>query len=603
MYFAGIKLNLLSLGGLALGVGMLVDNAIVVLENIYRHRSEGRSMKEAAEKGTREIMLAISASTLTSVVVFLPIVFIEGITGTIFKEMALTITFSLLSSLLIAITFIPMVASRILKLEYRLEGRRSLGTWLMDIWDKQYQRLYRGYKRLLCGCIKRKAATIGTASVIMALSLISAVLIGYEYFPSMDEGYITLEVSLPRGSSLSETHEIAMVVQDRLDEIPEIRSIVMNLGAGGFVLDRSTTENAVITAGIGKAGERKRSIKQISDDIRKEMKDIPGAIIEITDSGNVMGFSLGSNEVEIRLYGEDMDKLRSMSEDLSAMVKGIEGIRDVTCSVEEEALEAVIHINRSKAALYHLTTAQIADSVITAVNGSVATQYQYRGSQIDVRVSSGTMGTKSIEALKSVALKSALGVSIPLSEIAEIKIEKTPATILRNNQRRCVTITAGTNGRALNHITRDIEKRFKGYTFPSGYSYGFGGQQEELFRSFDDLALALVLAVFIVYMLLASQFESLLHPFTIMLTVPLSLTGGLIALLITGYTLSIPSFIGIIILVGIVVNKHIVLIDTINRLREEGHTREEAVLKAGPLRLRPILMTTLTTLLGMLPWL
>jgi HAE1 family hydrophobic/amphiphilic exporter-1 len=367
------------------------------------------------------------------------------------------------------------------------------------------------------------------------------------------------------------------------------------------VLDRTTTENAVITAGIGKTGERKRSIEQISDDIRDKMKDIPGAIIELTDSGNVMGFSLGSSEVEIRIFGDDMDKLRRMSEELSSMVRGIEGIRDVACSVEEEALEAVIHINRSKAALYHLTTAQVADSVITAVNGSVATRYQYRGSQIDVRVSSGAMGTHSIEALKSVALKSVLGVSIPLSEIAEIKIEKTPATILRNNQRRCVTITAGTNGRALNHITRDIEKRFKHYTFPTGYSYGFGGQQEELFKSFDDLALALVLAVFIVYMLLAAQLESFIHPFTIMLTVPLSLTGGLIALLLTGYTLSIPSFIGIIILVGIVVNNTIVLIDTINRLKEEGHTREEAVLEAGPLRLRPILMTTLTTLLGMLP--
>lgn len=603
MYFAGIQINLLSLGGLALGIGMLVDNAIVVLENIYRYRWDGMNKKEAAEKGAKEVMLAISASTLTSVVVFIPIVFIEGVTGRVFKEMALTITFSLLSSLIIAITFVPMVASHILNLEYKVHERGKVNVWTraLDAWERFYQSVLTRYRSQLRRCLAKKNATLGVAIILMFLSLSSAFLIGYEYFPSMDEGYVSIHVSLPRGSSLSETHEVAMAVQSRLHQVPEVKSIVMSIGEGGAILDRSTVENAAITAGIGKIGDRKRPLREITDDIRKNLRHIPGAVIQLSNSGNIMGISLGTSVVEIRLFGEDMDRLRFMAGDLKERLAEVDGIRDIESSVEDLTEEAVIHIDRSKAALYQLTTAQVADSVLSSLNGSIATQYQYRGSQIDVRVSSSQYKANSLEALKSVALSSPLGVSIPLSEIAEIKMEKTPATILRYDQKRCVTLTAGTNGKALNQITRDIEKALECYDFPKGYTYGFGGQQEELYKSFDDLFMALILAACIVYMLLAAQFESFIYPFTIMMSVPLSLTGGLLALFLTGKTLSIPSFIGIIILVGIVVNNAIVLVDTINRFRQNGMSREEAIFEAGPQRLRPILMTTLTTVLGMVP--
>lgn len=599
MYFSGISLNLISLAGFALGVGMMVDNSIVVLENIYRHRRQGMEMVRAAELGAKEVMLSITASTLTTVIVFVPIIFVEGMTGKVFKEMGLVITFSLMASLLVAITFLPMMASKILSIEY---GRKkSFLSKLFDLWDSFYSIVARKYEKLLRTSLNRCKTVIGIAIILFLLSLFSLAVVGFEYFPSMDEGIILIEAVLPKGSTLAEANEMAFIVQDFIKEIPEVQSISMTIGNSGYVFDRSNTEKAAISVDVGSVEKRSRTIAQISSDIRNKLKNIAGAKIKVNEESRVMGFSIGYSAVDIRVSGEDTDTLKKISSDLMEMLKNIKGIEEPESTIDEEVEEALIKIDRDKVLLYGLTTAQVGQAVRTGVNGIITTRYEYRGADIDVVIC--TFGNKpsSIEDLKNISIQSPRGVSIPLMELAEIQLERSVSNILRNDQKKTVSITADLKDKSINKVTADIDKLFSEYNFPSGYSYSYAGQQRDFIDSFDALLDALILSVIIVYMLLAAQFESFLHPFTILLTVPLALTGALLALLITGKTLSIPAFVGIIILVGIVVDNAIVLVDSINQSRKEGMSAKEAIIKSGPLRLRPILMTTLTTILGMLP--
>lgn len=599
MYFSGISLNLISLAGFALGVGMMVDNSIVVLENIYRRRHEGMEMLQAGEIGTKEVMLSITASTLTTVIVFVPIIFVEGMTGKVFKEMGLVITFSLMASLLVAITFLPMMASKILSIEF---GRKKVFlAKLFDLWDSFYNVVAQNYERLLKASLKRCRTVICISVILFLLSLISLPTIGFEYFPSMDEGIILIEVVLPKGSTLSETNQMAFKIQDRIKDIHEVQSISMTIGNSGYVLDRSTTEKASISVDVGSIEKRKKTIVQISDEIRNKIKDIAGAKIKVNEESRVMGFSIGYSAVDIRILGEDIDTLKRISSDITVILKNIKGIEEPESTIEEEIEEALIKIDRDKALLYGLTTAQVGQAIRIGVNGVISTRYEYRGADIDVVVC--TLGNKpaNLQDIENISIQSPRGISIPLMELAEIELDRSTPNILRNDQKKTVSITADLKDRSINKVTADIDKALSEYEFPSGYSYSYAGQQKDFIDSFDALFDALILSVIIVYMLLAAQFESFFHPFTILLTVPLALTGALLALLITNKTLSIPAFIGIIILVGIVVDNAIVLVDSINQCRKEGMSVKDAIIKSGPLRLRPILMTTLTTILGMLP--
>ncbi|NLU51398.1 MAG: efflux RND transporter permease subunit [Clostridiaceae bacterium] len=603
MHLSGITLNLISLAGFALGVGMLVDNSIVVLENIYRYKNEGRSIREASEIGAREVMLAISASTFTTIAVFIPIIYVEGLAGKIFKEMGLIMTYSLLSSLIVSITFIPMVASRILKADEKEREikRKHLLSRLFGIWERFFSRLRQCYERFLKICVERKTVVIFMVLVVFCLSLIALPYVGYEFFPEMDEGIIEIEVVLPKGSSLKESSDMAFWVYDRVKGIPEVKDIIIDLGNSGFALDQHSTEKAVVTVNVGRVNERRRKIKAISNEIRKLTQDITGAKLKISDNSRVMGFSIADKKVEILVSGEEMGQLKKISGDIAGKISSIKGLRDIETSIDQEITEASIKIDRNKAAFYGLSSAEVGQSIRAKVNGIIASRYKFRGSEINIEIGSSEGYAKSLQDIKAITIQSPTGATVPLTEIAEITLEKSPYNIIRNNQKRTVSITADIYGRALNEITRDIDKILGKYPFPAGYSYSYGGQQKDLFESFDGLTDALILSVIIVYMLLAAQFESLLHPFTILLSVPLSLTGAIASLMIAGKTLSVPAYIGIILLVGIVVDNAIVLIDCINRLRQEGKSLKEAVYTAGPLRLRPILMTTLTTILGMLP--
>lgn len=605
VYFAGVSLNIVSLGGLALGVGMLVDNAIVVLENIYRHRNEGYSRVEAALMGTQEVGGAILASTLTTIVVFLPIIFTEGVAADIFKEMALTITFSLLASLAVALTLIPMLSSKFLKMVKLHEASKNKTmNKLFDKWDYAIDAVDMIYQRILVWVLKHKRKTSLIVVGIFVFSLMLIPIIGSEFFPKMDEGRFDVSIQMPKGSLIQNTDEVTKKLESLLVKIPELEMLHANVGGSDNLfggIGGSNSDSATINVTLKPLTERKRSTSQIVEEVRNSIKNIAGAEIKISEVSSSFGGMSGGAAVSIQINGPDLEMLKEISKDVEGLVSNTEGTRQVESSVSEGRPEAQIYINRDKAAAYGLSTTQIASVIRTAVEGRVATTYKVDGKEIDIKVQYPEDKRRTLEQLKSVTLPSPLGMNVPLLDLAEIRIEQGPTSINRSNQERYVTVTGDVFGRNAGDVNKELKEKLKEYKLPDIYSIKFTGEDQQMVEAFASLGLALILAIFLVYMVMAIQFESLIHPLTIMFSVPVAYSGSIFGLALTNKPLSVPAFIGVIMLAGIVVNNAIVLVDYVNTLRGRGLSREEAIIKAGPTRLKPILMTTLTTILGLLP--
>lgn len=604
IYFAGVTINIVSLGGLALGIGMLVDNAIVVLENIYRYRNEGYSSIEAALSGTQEVGKAIVASTLTTIVVFLPIVFTEGISAQIFKEMALTITFSLLASLIVALSFVPMLSSKFIKIVKPHEASgRELRNRIFDKWDKTINSIDKLYQKILVWVLKHKRKTAFIVLGIFLSSLILIPFIGSEFFPAMDQGMFSIDIELPKGSLVENTNEVAKELEELLSNIPELDTMHVSVGGSNILsgMVGSSGDSATINVTLKPLSERKRSTSEIVEEVRKSIKNIAGAEIKVEDlSTSFVGMSSGS-AVSIQISGPNLETLRLISKDIEKMVMNTEGTRQVESSIAEGRPEAQIYINRDKASAYGLSTTQVASVVRTAVDGRIATTYKLDGTEIDIKVQYPEEKRKTLEQLKSISLLSPLGMQVPLMDIAHIKIEEGPTSINRANQERYVKVTGAVFGRSTGDVNGELKNKVMDYKLPDEYSIKFTGEDQQMVEAFSSLKLALILSVFLVYMVMAIQFESLVHPLTIMFSVPVAYSGSIIGLAITRNSLSVPAYIGVIMLAGVVVNNAIVLVDYINTLRGRGLEKEAAIIKAGPTRLRPILMTTLTTILAMIP--
>ena len=597
LYFNDITLNLMTLGGLALGVGMLVDNSIVVLENIYRFREQGFNRIEAAIKGASEVSMAVMASTLTTIAVFFPIVFVEGITSTIFKELAITVTLSLVASLVVALTLVPMLSSKLLVVD---EGKKKLRLFrfINSGFDRIFNSIDLRYRKILNWALDHRKSTVIIALAVFVVSMASIFSLGAEFLPAMDQGQFMVNVSLPVGSELHSTNEVLTEIEEKLKEIDEIQSVFTTVGSGGMM--GGSSNSGSVTGILKPLDQRTVSTDHVVKQVRKLVKDIPGAEINVEAlSNSMMGF--GGSPITVEIKGDDLKTLEEISEDFKKIIGEVEGATEVKTSLSEGIPEVQIRINREKASQYGITSGQIASAVRGLVSGTVATRYKFEGDEIDVVIKGDDILRESISNLETVPIDTPYGVSVPLSQVAEIIVEKGPITINREGQSRVVSVTGQIVDRDLASITRDIEAKLSKYNMPQGYSYEFGGQNELLNEAFTDLVLALILAVILVYMVMASQFESLLHPFIIMFSVPLAFSGGALALFLTGIPLSVPAIIGFIILAGIVVNNAIVLVDYINTRRSEGEERREAVVNAGPIRLRPILMTTLTTVLGLVP--
>lgn len=597
LFFAGETLNVLTLGGLALGVGMMVDSGIVVLESIFRYRQNGYSLIEAAKKGTEEVGMAVVASALTTVAVFLPIVFVEGIAAMFFKPMALAVSFSLIASLVAAITLVPMLSSNLLhKVEVGEEGMVRM----QNVVARSLTKLNAQYGRLLRWALgRRKTVIFGTlGALILSLGLIP--LIGAEFTPPMDQGIITINVELPTGSQLAETGEAVAKIEEVAGNIPEVVMVSSSVGSpGGVNFNQMATEEfAQLFIRLLPVSQRERGIDEIVAEIRAGTEKIPGADIKVDsmESGGAPNAAL-----EVSILGDDLETLRELGDIVAEEVRKVPGAVEVETSFGDGRPEMEIVVDRDKASYYGIGTGQVLSTIRTAFQGQVATRMKTGDNEIDVTVILPEEYREHMENLHEVMVSSPSGVIVPLTEIAEWTEEKSPDLIKRRNQSREVMISGDIQGRDLNSVIKDIKERLSHISIPSGYTIEYGGLSKEMAESFSSLTIALLLAVILVYMIMASQFESLLYPFIIMFSLPPTLIGVIFGLAVTGRSLSVNAFIGMIILAGIVVNNAIVLVDYINQLRKKGLSRFEAIVQAGPVRLRPILMTTLTTVLGLVP--
>ncbi len=595
VYFAGLDLNMMTLGGLALGVGMLVDNAIVVLENIYRYRQLGYSPVQAAVEGASEVGLAITASTLTTVIVFLPVVFTSGLTSEIFKELSLTIAFSLIASLLVALTLVPMLSSKLLRL-----GR----TQVINPEGVQIKGVTKWYKAILAWCLNHRKSTIALTTLVLVASLALIPRIGAEFLPAMDSGEFSIDIYMAKGTVLEETEAIVAKVDEVLAGIPEIEAVTTTVGTGlgmDFSSFTSQGDRAGYYVRLVNTAERTRSTNEIIEEVRQQVAGLVGAEISV-QSLSMMSMGGSTKPINIKIQGPELDTLRKISDDLVELIKAVEGTREVESSIDDGRPELQVSLDRNRASALGLTAYTVASHIRTAVQGTTATQYRVDGEELNVIVTLTDEDSRDILSLRNLLIPSPIGVTVPLSEVAELKVVEGPNAISRENQQRTVYVSADIVGRDLNSVTTDIQARIDEYPLDGLYQIELAGQSEEMISAFNDLFLALALAVLLVYMLLASQFESLVHPFTIMMAVPLAVIGVLIGLFVSGQNLSVVSIIGIIMLAGIVVNNSIVLVDFANILRRrDGLSTYEALLTTGPIRLRPIMMTALTTILGLIP--
>ncbi|ADQ14300.1 efflux RND transporter permease subunit [Halanaerobium hydrogeniformans] len=587
MFFADVNLNVISLGGLALGVGMLVDNAVVVLENIYRYRSMGQGRIEAAKEGSSEVGMAIVASTITTVVVFLPIVFVEGLAGELFKDLALTVAFSLLASLMVALTLIPMLSSKYLKVTQKeIERGKTEG------------KIRKKYRSLLTSALNHRWVIIGILLVSLVGSFALLPRIGFEFIPATDQGDISISYNLPVGTVLSESDQAAAKIEEILFDLPEVETVIANIGSGNMMQTATSSHTGNFNVSLVPASERDRTTIEVMEEIRQKV-NIPDLDINVSEQGGPGGGD--DKPVNVRLRGDNLEILEREIQRAVMEIEDIEGLVELEDSFDEGRPELHLKVNRSMSSRFGLNVNQIANTVRSAVSGDVATRYEVDGDEYDIRVRLDGKEIESSTQLEDLTIRSPGGNMIPLNRFVSTEITEGPVEILRRDQERYAEITADIQGRDLGSVMGEIQQRLEELELPDGYRFTYEGEFEDTIEAFESLIFAFGLAAILVYMVMASQFESLVHPFTIMFTIPMAIIGVIFGLFISGSIISVPSFLGLITLSGIVVNNAIVMVDFINQLRRRGQNKIEAIINAASIRLRPIMMTALTTILALLP--
>lgn len=605
MYFSGINLNIMSLGGLTLGIGMLVDNSIVVLESIYKKLELGEDKVHAAIEGSREVGLSITASTLTTAAVFLPMVFVQGTIGQMFKDLALTIIYSVSASLLVALTFVPMASSVFLSNDTTGETHKynNIFTKMLDAMGNTIKFIQAKYKALLDKALYHKKITLTIMFIVIVLSGSTLPMMGFDFMPPSDEGAVQIKISLPKGSQLAETEKITWQVLDAVKDVNYIKDTSFSIGGGGLAsLMGASEDSSTITLNLVDRKERENiTASELAVEMRKLVKNVAGAEIEISAASNSMG-SYSSGGVEVLIKGDDLETLAAIANDVAVLVEEVPNTSEVKTSIEEASPQTTIKINRDKASTYGISSSSVANIVRTAISGSVATTYKIDGDEYDIRIIQDTDKINFISDVESILIPTPYGSSIPLYEIAEIVSEDVPVTINRINQQKYVSVTANITNVELSVVNDLVSQKMQSYIMPANYTWEFGGTTRDMSSSFASLGLALVVAIALVYMVMAAEFEALIYPFIVMFSIPIAMTGGLLGLFLTGQSVSVTAFLGLIMLAGVVINNAIVLIDYANLLRRErGFTILEAMRTAGPARFRPIVMTTLTTTLGLVP--
>ena len=586
---AGISLNIMSLGGIALATGLLVDNAIVVLENISRHRTAGESLINAAIKGASEVGGAVIAATLTTIAVFLPLAFVEGIAGQLFRDQALTVTFALAISLGVAVTLIPMMASSRGQQSSSSTGfRNRVGTWFSSI-----------YTHLLDRALSHRFPTLIAATVLLVLAILLLQRTGTELVPQLEQGRFDVMLEAAPGTPLEKTDRIGNELQQLAASDPGVNYVYGVAGSGNRI-DANPTESGeniarmlvVMNTDAG-MGDQQRVIGKL----RSRSRNLAGLQANFS-SPELLSFD---KPLEIEIQGYDLDSLRLASDEVLRRLRQSKTFADVVSSLERGHPEIQIYFDQERAAALGLTVKQISDRVVGKIRGNVATRFSWRDRKIDVLVRISEDERQSISAIRELIINPESEFPVPLSSVAEIRVAEGPAEIRRGDQERLALIQANLASGDLGSAVSEVESLLAGMKLPYGLKMYIKGQSEEMAASFTSLLFALGLAVILVYLVMAAQFESLVHPFVILFSIPLAAVGVALALWLTDTRLSVIVFIGLIMLAGIVVNNAIVLLDLINQLRDRGMERMAAIKEGAKLRLRPIMMTTLTTVLGLLP--
>lgn len=628
MYSADVSLNIMSLGGIALAVGMLVDNSIVVLENIVRKKEQGHDIVSAARSGAGEVAGAVTAATLTTVAVFFPMVFVTGIAGQLFRDQALTVTFALLFSLLVALTLIPMLASRGAPPRYpdavdtsppgrvtrvaggalRLGGAVVAGIgWVLArvMWlavfafQSFYALAARVYLPVLASSLRHRGAVLVLALAALASSLALIPRLGYELLPQLAQGEFSVDVRLPAGTPLAETDAVIRQVTAHASELPGV-ALSYSVAGTGNRLDASPVDagehtgqlNVKLVPGAGRRGEA-----ETIGSLRGTLEQMPGVAYEFARPA-LFTFR---TPLEIEVAGYDLERIGEVAEQIRRGMERSGRFADVRSTVEEGNPEIQIVFDQERAARLGLVVRDVADTVVAKVRGEVATRYTWRDKKIDVLVRSVDTRDASLREIENLIVNPESDRPVPLKAVADIRLAMGPAEIRRSDQARVAIVSANLAHGDLASATEELRQIVAGVPTGPGIAAAVAGQSAEMQESFASMLFTLALAVFLVYLVMASQFESLVHPFVILFTIPLALVGAVWALWLTGTTVSVVAFIGLIMLAGIVVNNAIVLVDLVNQLRRAGTACHDAILEAGRARLRPILMTTLTTTLGLLP--
>lgn len=595
MNVLGITLNMMSLGGITLGVGMIVDNSIVVLENIFTYRADGYDRMDACTKGTGEVIGAVIASTLTTVAVFLPIALSGGMAGMMFKEFCITIVALLLSSLIISVTLVPLLCYFLLG-GTKQQSIKPQGSGATPITEKPLSRAYRSSLNFL---ITHRWAGIALTVVICIVSVLSVSQAGMELIPEMDEGQVSVTVSMPNGSTMEDT----AAIEDRIaaiavDTIPELEQIYYSTGSSTSIM--SSSSGASVTISLVDLDQRDRSSADIAKQLRHDLQDIAGCELTVSTS-STMSMSTDS-DISVELTGDDYDQLAETADDLANQISALPDAINVESSAGEQTPRVAVKINRENASRFGLSATAIGGLVRGELTGSTATTLRMNGEEYDVTVAGDEDVATSLDALRSMQIPTMTGGTVPLSMVADVYTELSPQSIVRKNQKETVTITGESESGDSNAIKAAVDDIVAKYELPDGVEVGEGDTAaSQIAETTGTLMLALAVAIMLVYFILATQFNSFSLPIAIMLILPIGLLGSMILLWPTGNHVSMVALLGVIILAGTVVNSSIVLIDYTLQRRQRGEDKNTAILNACPRRVRPVLMTAMTTILGLVP--
>ncbi len=607
LYFAGFTLNTMTFGGLALGIGMIVDASIVVLENTFRHMEHGKPRMQAAIEGAEEVWSAILASTLTHIAVFVPLLFLSGVASIIFVQLSVVVMFSLSMSLFVAVTVVPVLCSRLLKLPPPVEQRKGPLGRMFTLTERGFEHVDESYRRLIhLALAHRPTVIIGAAALTVAAFLVLPT-IPSELVPQTDEGEVTVSARLPTGTRVERTEAVVQRLEEMVKQTtPEVTTIISSAGGGGPMGGSASSANIQIK--LVPRGDRTRTNDQ-STDLRKSLTGIAGALITTRTSGGnqqinrLLGGGNNDSRLAVEVRGEDLIEAKRISNDILAVLKQTPGVANPQLSREEGRPELAIRVDRPKAALLGMTVSNVANTIRTNVAGTTAGQYREKGREYPIIIRLRAEDRNSVDSVNDVLISTPSGLVLPAKNLLDLRSQTGPTQIERKNQQRLTRVNAEVEaGTALSEAVHAVQARLPQVVVPEGFSVGFGAEVEQQSQAFKQLQVLLLLGVLLVYAVMASQYESLRDPFIVMFSVPVAAIGVVAALKLTSTSFSLQAYIGVIMLAGIVVSNAILLVDYTNVLRRrDGLGVREAVELAGRTRLRPILMTTLCTILGLVP--